>query len=307
MEYHCASSPHSSSNIKSFFFITWRKRSLPGDVPQRTESNTIPLPIQLQPSRLYDVKLILDVTQRGPETWFRTQQCFQRCSKSYCWTKTTYRNGPWSISQSFQVDFTRTCWPLLLKRKEQNTPIKEGRRDPFLLNPFSVKAELALWICIQVVLLLLSSNGKPIEKDRDKQYEQPLWLHRRATYQAPSNILRWTPWILAHLKQDVKESRLLDILLYLRRAAEGCMSEKHRTKESYLVFSNWLSHLTFLFFQYSSTEPSWLNYRKHELNAPCFSMVTRLQIFQRLGGIYNFQSCMARRDETEQIFLQRNY
>lgn len=112
------------------------KCSLPKDVPQRTESNAVPLPIQLQPSRFYDVKWILDVTQRGPETWFRTPQCFQRCSKSYGWTKTAYRNGAWSTSQSFQVDFTRNCWPLLLKRKEQNTPIKEGEERFFLAKSF---------------------------------------------------------------------------------------------------------------------------------------------------------------------------
>lgn len=44
------------------------------------------------------------------------------------------------------------------------------------------------------------------------------------------------------------ESRLLSILLYLRRATEGYMSEKHGTEESYLVFSNWPIWFGFLSF-----------------------------------------------------------
>lgn len=59
-------------------------RFLPRDVPQRTKIQAAPLPIQLQPSRLCDVKLMLDVTQKGPETWFRAPQHFQRCSKCHC-------------------------------------------------------------------------------------------------------------------------------------------------------------------------------------------------------------------------------
>lgn len=118
------------------------------------------------PSRLCDVKLMLDVTQKGPEPWFRAPGPFQRCSKSHCWIKPAYRNAPQAISQSFQVEFTRTCWPPPLKRK--NEPTKEGEKfllvkeESFLL-PISVKTELALSICIQVALLLLSSNRKWIE------------------------------------------------------------------------------------------------------------------------------------------------
>lgn len=89
----------------------------------------------------------------------------------------------------------------------------------------------------------------------------------------------------------MKDSRLLNILLYVSKAAEGYMAEKHGTEESYLVFSNWLPS-PFLFFQHSWTEPPWLKYRKHELNTPCFSMGTQLQIFQGLGGVYNCQSRM---------------
>lgn len=174
--------------------------------PQWTESNAFPLPIQLQPSRLYDVKLILDVTQKGPETWFRTPQRFQRCSKSYCWIKTAYGNGPWSISQSFQADFTRTCWSPLIKRKEQNTPIKEEEERFFLAKSFFCKSRTGS--------LNLHSGSSAFaqfkwetNRERDKQYEQPLWLHKRATYQAPSNMLRCTPWMLAQLKQDMNEGQ----------------------------------------------------------------------------------------------------
>lgn len=67
----------------------------------------------------------------------------------------------------------------------------------------------------------------------------------------------------------MKDSRLLNILLYVSKAAEGYMAEKHGTEESYLVFSNWLPP-PFLFFQHSWTEPPWLKYRKHELNTPLF-------------------------------------
>lgn len=44
----------------------------------------------------------------------------------------------------------------------------------------------------------------------------------------------------------MKEHRLLNIFLYLRRAAEGCVSEKDGTDESYLVFSNCLFFLYFI-------------------------------------------------------------
>lgn len=121
-----------SSYFKSAPFITWRKCFLPKDAPQRTKIQAAPLPIQLQPSKLCDFKLMLDVTQKGLEPWFRAPGHFQRCSKSRCWTKPASRNGPWGISQSFQVEFTRTCWPPPLKRKEQNEPTKEVQ-ETFLL------------------------------------------------------------------------------------------------------------------------------------------------------------------------------
>lgn len=42
---------------------------------------------------------------------------------------------------------------------------------------------------------------------------------------------------LVHLKQDMKDSRLLNVMLSLRRAAQGCVTEKQGVVKSYLVFS----------------------------------------------------------------------
>lgn len=230
MQHLCASSP-CSSYFRSVSFITWRKCFLPRDVPQRTKIQAAPLPIQLQPSRLCDVKLMPDVTQKGPETWFRAPQRFQRCSKSHCWNKPAYRNGPWGTSQSFQVEFTRTCWPLVLKRKEQNEQQKRERRDSFLLKPYFCKNRTGSFNLHSGSFAFAQFKWEMNRKWRDKPYEELPWLQWKATYQAPSTILRWTPWILVHLKQDMKDNGLLNFMLSLRRAAQGCVTEKRSSKK----------------------------------------------------------------------------
>lgn len=62
------------------------------------------------------------------------------------------------VFQSFQVGFTWTCWPLLLKRKEQNMAIKEGEEKKFCksrTSSLNVHSGSSAFAC---------SNGKLIEK-----------------------------------------------------------------------------------------------------------------------------------------------
>lgn len=159
---------------------------------------------------------------------------------------------------------------------------KKERRDSFLLKPYFCKNRTGLFNRHSGSSAFAQFKWEMDIKWRDKPCEELPWLQWKATCQAPSTILTWTPRILVHLNQDMKDGGLLNFILPLRRAAQGCVTEKQGVVKSYLVFSmkTWTQCSQFL--------------QSHRFSRGSIEFTVSTLVWQV-------------RDETEQIFLQSNY
>lgn len=157
---------------------------------------------------------------------------------------------------------------------------KRERRDSFLVKSYFCKNRTGSFSLHSASSAFAQFKWEMDRKWRDKPREELPWLQWKATYQIPSTIFRWTPWILVHLKQDMKDNKLLNFMLSLRRAAQGCMTGSSK-KLPCLLHENMNSRLP--------VSPQSHRFSRGSVEFRISNLVWQV------------------RDETEQIFLQSNY
>lgn len=123
---------------------------------------------------------------------------------------------------------------------------KRYRRHSFSWKPYFCKNRTALSICIQVVLLLLSSNGKWIENGETNHVKN----FHGSCGKPPTKFLQPSLGELHGFGsfEAIYKGQKVAEFYSLRRAAQGCVIEKQGVVKSYLVFSmkTWTQRSQFL-------------------------------------------------------------